>query len=70
MRVGVAADHGGFEMKQPLTKLLQDEGCDIVDFGNKLLDSNDDYLHFAIPIARAVAAREVERGVFVCGSAM
>jgi hypothetical protein len=35
MKVGVGADHGGFEMKQELAKLLAGEGHDVVDFGNK-----------------------------------
>jgi len=68
MRVGVGADHGGFEMKQELAKLLAQEGHELVDFGNTVLDTNDDYPDFAIPLARAVASGEVDRGVLVCGS--
>jgi RpiB/LacA/LacB family sugar-phosphate isomerase len=68
MKVGVGADHGGFEMKQQLAKLLATEGHQVVDFGNKIYDSNDDYPDFAIPLARAVASGEVERGILVCGS--
>jgi ribose 5-phosphate isomerase B len=68
MKVGVGADHGGFEMKQQLTKLLTAEGHEVVDFGNKVQDNNDDYPDFAIPLARAVATGAVERGVLVCGS--
>ena len=68
MKVGVGADHGGFEMKQQLTKLLAKEGYQVVDFGDKIYDGNDDYPDFAIPLARAVASGEVERGIFICGS--
>ena len=68
MKVGVAADHGGFEMKQQLAKLLTSEGHEVVDFGNKVYDTNDDYPDFTIPLARAVAAGNVERGILVCGS--
>jgi ribose 5-phosphate isomerase B len=68
MKVGVGADHGGFEMKQQLAKLLTAEGHEVVDFGNKVQDNNDDYPDFAIPLARAVATGAVERGVLVCGS--
>jgi ribose 5-phosphate isomerase B len=39
-----------------------------VDFGDAKYDSNDDYPDFAIPLARAVARGEVERGILVCGS--
>ena len=68
MRVGVGADHGGFEMKEQLAKLLATEGHEVVDFGDKIYDEDDDYPDFAIPLARAVASGEVERGIFVCGS--
>jgi ribose 5-phosphate isomerase B len=68
IQVGVGADHGGFEMKQQLAKLMVTEGHEVVDFGNKVYDGNDDYPDFAIPLARAVARGDIERGVLVCGS--
>jgi ribose 5-phosphate isomerase B len=68
MKVGVAADHGGFEMKQQLAKLLATEGHEVIDFGNKMYDAADDYPDFTIPLAHAVAAGGVTRGVLVCGS--
>ena len=68
MKVGVGADHGGFEMKTQLAKLLAIEGHEVVDFGNKVYDTDDDYPDFAIPLARAVARGDVERGILVCGS--
>ncbi len=68
MKVGLAADHGGFEMKQQLSKLLEAEGHEVIDFGNKVYDTNDDYPDFTIRLARAVSRGEVERGVLVCGS--
>ena len=67
MKVGLAADHGGFEMKQQLAKLIV-AGHEVVDFGNKVYDANDDYPDFAIPLARAVSRGDVERGVLLCGS--
>lgn len=68
MKIGVGADHGGFEMKEQLVRLLANEGYEIVDFGNRTYDNNDDYPDFALPVARAVASREVQRGILVCGS--
>lgn len=68
MRVGLGADHGGFEMKQQLIDLLAKDGYEVVDFGNKVYDTNDDYPDFAIPLARAVAKGDVERGILLCGS--
>jgi len=68
MRIAIGADHGGFEMKEQLAKKLTDAGHDVVDFGNTRLDPLDDYPDFAIPLARAVAAGQAERGVLLCGS--
>ena len=68
MKVGVAADHGGFEMKKQLAKLLVTQGHEVVDFGNNVYDADDDYPDFTIPLARAVASGDVRRGVLVCGS--
>lgn len=68
MRVGVAADHGGFTWKRQVTESLRGMGYEAVDFGAHELNAGDDYPDFIIPLARSVAAREVERGVAVCGS--
>jgi len=68
MKVGVAADHGGYEMKQKIYILLGAIGHQVVDFGNLQYESDDDYPDFAIPLARAVAVGVVERGVLLCGS--
>jgi len=68
MNVGIAADHGGYEMKQKIYILLCARGHRVVDFGNLSYDRDDDYPDFAIPLARAVAAGVVERGVLLCGS--
>src|ERR1022692_5315755 len=68
MRVGIAADHGGFEMKQQLARKLSAEGHDVFDFGNMVFDADDDYPDFAIPLARAVASGNLERGILLCGS--
>ena len=68
MRVGIAADHGGFEMKEQLARKLSAEGHDVFDFGNMVFDADDDYPDFATPLARAVASGNLERGILLCGS--
>ena len=68
MRVGIAADHGGFALKQTLAESLRNSGYEIVDFGANQFDSGDDYPDFVIPLARAVAGGRVDRGVALCGS--
>ncbi len=42
MKIGIAADHGGFQMKEQLARKLAAEGHAVVDFGNTTLDSDDD----------------------------
>ncbi|MGO9463547.1 MAG: RpiB/LacA/LacB family sugar-phosphate isomerase [Isosphaeraceae bacterium] len=68
MRIGLAADHGGFEMKQILIERLRQAGHEVMDFGATTLDAADDYPDFVIPLARAVGSGEVERGIVICGS--
>ena len=66
--VGVAADHGGFELKERLSAQLRESGYEVMDFGNDRLDLDDDYPDFVVPLARAVASGQVWRGVAICGS--
>jgi ribose 5-phosphate isomerase B len=68
MRIGIAADHGGFTLKSEITERLRSEGHEVEDFGAFQLDPADDYPDFVIPLARAIAAHQVERGIAICGS--
>jgi ribose 5-phosphate isomerase B len=68
MQVGIATDHGGFELKEGLLSRLRAAGHQVIDFGADELAPDDDYPDFVIPLAYAVAAGSVERGVAVCGS--
>lgn len=68
MHVGIAADHGAFALKGHLEESLRSSGYEVVDFGAYQLNAADDYPDFIIPLAKAVAAGEVERGIALCGS--
>jgi ribose 5-phosphate isomerase B len=68
MKIGIAGDHGGFQLKQYLSPLLHKWGHEVVDFGANELNNQDDYPDFIIPLAKAVANKEIERGIAVCGS--
>ncbi|OGP70452.1 MAG: ribose-5-phosphate isomerase [Deltaproteobacteria bacterium RBG_13_58_19] len=68
MRLGIAADHGGFDLKERLAAALREAGYQVEDFGADKLDPDDDYPDYVVPLARAVAQKEVERGLAVCGS--
>jgi ribose 5-phosphate isomerase B len=68
MRVGIATDHGGFSLKEEILTRLRAAGHEIVDFGAYTLNAEDDYPDFVVPLANAVVAARVERGVAICGS--
>jgi ribose 5-phosphate isomerase B len=68
MRIGIASDHGGFELKENIVVKLHAAGHEVVDFGAHQLTPDDDYPDFVIPLGRAVAAGKLQRGIAVCGS--
>ncbi|MDQ3768191.1 MAG: ribose 5-phosphate isomerase B [Actinomycetota bacterium] len=67
MRLVMGSDHAGFELKEAVKALLEQEGHEIVDVG---CDSPErtDYPPFAAAAGRQVAGGEAERGVLMCGS--
>ncbi|MDE3213801.1 MAG: RpiB/LacA/LacB family sugar-phosphate isomerase [Bacteroidota bacterium] len=68
MKIGIAADHGGFELKMILLGFLENSGYEVMDFGAFDLEPKDDYPDYVIPLSRAVAAGKVDRGIAICGS--
>jgi ribose 5-phosphate isomerase B len=66
--VGIAADHGGFDLKEQLAEELRRRAYEVLDFGAYELLPGDDYPDYVIPLARAVARGEVARGIAICGS--
>ena len=68
MKIGLAADHGGFDLKEELKSLLAKSGHEVKDFGAFALNNEDDYPDMVVPLAKAVGAKEVERGIAICGS--
>lgn len=68
MRIGIATDHGGYGLKEDLVTKLRAAGHEVIDFGAYKMNADDDYPDFVVPLAKAVAAGEVERGLAVCGS--
>lgn len=68
LRVGIAADHGGFALKTRIAESLRSRGIQVDDFGAHRLDPADDYPDFVIPLAHAVVSERVGRGLALCGS--
>jgi ribose 5-phosphate isomerase B len=67
MRIALAADHAGFELKRELAGALQSDGHEVVDLGTHSTDPVD-YPDSAAAVASALAAGRADRGVIVCGS--
>ena len=67
MRIALGADHAGFELKQKIKTVLQQQGFQVDDRGTLSTDSVD-YPDFARAVGEEVARRQADRGILVCGS--
>ncbi|WP_418222857.1 ribose 5-phosphate isomerase B [Clostridium isatidis] len=67
MKIALGSDHGGFELKETIKKFLLTEGYEIKDFGSNSTESCD-YPDYALPVAEAVAKKEFDFGILVCGT--
>ena len=68
MRIAVAADHAGYDLKQFIAKFLADGGHDVVDLGTKDPNQPDDYPDYAEALGDAILQKRADRGVLICGS--
>ncbi len=67
MKIGIASDHRGFQMKSRLIELARSMGHDVEDCGPDSTESVD-YPDYAGRVASSVASRELDRGVLICGT--
>ena len=67
MKIAIASDHAGFDMKEHVKKLLKEKGIEVKDFGTHSKDSVDypDYVH---PLVNSIQQGEFEQGILLCGS--
>jgi ribose 5-phosphate isomerase B len=68
MNLGIATDHGGIGLKEELMGKLRAAGHRVTEFGAHSLNPGDDYPDFVVPLADAVVAGKVQRGIAICGS--
>lgn len=68
MKIGIAADHGGFELKNKIAEMIKSAGYEVIDYGAHEYDKLDDYPDLIIPLAEGISKGEVEKGIAVCGS--
>lgn len=67
LKIAIASDHAGREMKEDLKEFLQSIGVEVVDMGVND-DKSVDYPDYGIPLAERVSRGEVPKGVLVCGT--
>lgn len=67
MKIAIACDHGGLNLKNTVKKYLEDNGYEVLDFGTDSTASCD-YPDHALPAAEAVANGKCERGIVICST--
>ncbi len=68
MKIYIASDHAGYEMKVSMIPFLHDAGYEVHDLGPKHFDREDDYPTLIAPLAREVAADKESKGIILGGS--
>ena len=68
MKIFIASDHAGFELKQKLLEHLQSRGRDVIDLGPPELNPDDDYPLTLLPVAKKVAKTKGSAGIVIGGS--
>ncbi len=68
MKLVIASDHAGFELKEEVRAYLTKSGYEILDLGAYKVEPQDDYPDFAERVGEAVIAGEAPRGILICGS--
>ena len=69
MKIAVASDHGGYELKEEIVKYLKEKGYDFIDFGCFSPESVD-YPVMAAKACRAIQKGECDRGIICCGTGL
>lgn len=67
MKVAIASDHGGINIRKEIVSLLKEMNIEYVDLGCEC-DTSVDYPDYAVPVAKMVASGEVDRGILICGT--
>ena len=67
MRIGIAADHRGYDLKEKIIKYLEDKGYTVVDYGTNSSDSVD-YPDFGLILGQKFVEKEYDLGIGICGT--
>jgi len=69
MKIALASDHAGFELKEYIKGILEKEGYSLIDVGTYTEDSVD-YPDFGLKAAKLVSIEEADKGILICGTGM
>lgn len=67
MKIAIASDHGGYELKQTVVAYLKEKGYDYTDFGTNS-EASVDYPEYGRKVGQEVAAGNFDRGIVICGT--
>lgn len=67
MKVAIASDHGGINIRNEIKSLMEEMGIEYEDFGCEC-ETSVDYPDYAQPVATKVANGEFDRGILICGT--
>ena len=68
MKIAVAADHNGYDLKNFIFNLMNDAGHEVTDVGPHEVDPLDDYPDYANELARRISLDNSKKGVLICGT--
>lgn len=67
MKIGIANDHHGVEVKNKIMKYLHDKGIECINFGTNDKESAD-YVEYAVKLCKAINDKTVDLGILICGT--
>lgn len=67
MKIAIGSDHGGFVLKQDIITVLKEQNLAYHDFGPTTAESTD-YPDYALAVSKAVASKECDLGILICGT--
>ena len=68
MKIGIACDHNGIDLKKDIINYLNDNNYNILDFGPKSFEPLDDYPDYAFKIGEAIQNKKIDYGILICGT--
>jgi ribose 5-phosphate isomerase B len=68
VKIGLASDHGGFELKETIKNFLNEKGIEIVDYGTSNGNESVDYPDYAKKAVLGILKNEVDKAIIMCGT--